>query len=111
MSFTNIPVKVLKEADGWIIHSGVGDIAKVIATHKTDLEGPVHKVIATVDTAPWSEEMENLETEDETVDFLNEKIIRNSFHEIVYFDSNAESDYIYKHFPEDDQDDQGYGSS
>ena len=55
--------------------------------------------------------MESLETEDETVDFLNEKIIRNSFHEIVYFDSNAESDFIYKHFPEDDQDDQGYGYS
>ena len=64
-------------------------------------------MIATVDTAPWSEEMEELETENETVDFLNEKLVRHSFHEIVYFDSNAESDFIYKHFPEDDQEDQG----
>ena len=71
------------------------------------MEGPIHKVIATVDTAPWSEEMEELETENETVDFLNEKLVRHSFHEIVYFDSNAESDFIYKHFPEDDQEDQG----
>ena len=84
----------------------------MIATHKTDLEGPIHKVIAAVDTAPWSEKMEILGTGNETADFLNEKIVRHSFHEIVYFDSNqckinAESDFIYKHFPEDDHEDQG----
>ena len=61
-----------------------------------------------MDTAPWSEEMKDLETDIDTFDFLNEKTVRHSFHEIVYFDSNAESDFIYKHFPEDDQqEDQG----